>query len=112
MGSSPTIFKMKKIQRKVFKDLQKRIDFQQSEIMRREYLSIRKSESLRGTPTWWDSVEKINNLGAKGSISRIRNICKHTGRSRGVLVKFGLSRMEWRRMADRGEIPGVRRASW
>lgn len=103
---------MKKIKRKVYKDIQKRVSYKLGEISRRELLTVRKSEVLRGTPAWWEVVEKINNLGGQGSITRIRNICKHTGRAKGVLVSYGLSRMEWRRFADKGEIPGVRRASW
>ncbi len=103
---------MKFMKHKVYKDLLKRIDYQKGEIERRELLSIRKSEVLMGTPAWWNAVDKLNNLGGKGSITRIRNICKNTGRSRGVLTSYGLSRLEWRRWADKGEIPGVRRASW
>lgn len=41
---------------------------------------------------------------------RFRNICRVTGRGRGVIR--GLARQEWRQRADRGEIQGVRRASW
>jgi len=41
-----------------------------------------------------------------------RNICQDTGRSRGVVRAYNISRLEYRRQADRGEIPGVRRASW
>lgn len=103
---------MKFIKHKVYKDLLKRIDFHKSELDRRELLAIRKSEVLKGTPGWWKVVEKLNNMGGKGSITRIRNLCYHTGRPRGVLSSFGLARLEWRRLADIGLIPGIRRASW
>lgn len=103
---------MKKVQRKVLKDLQKRIDFQQHELKRVQLLAIRKSTQLVGSLPWQFALDQINDFGGKGSITRVRNICRHTGRSRGILVNYGLSRLEWRRYADRGEIPGVRRASW
>ena len=44
--------------------------------------------------------------------SRGRNRCKMTGRSRGVYRKFGLSRHKLREAAMRGEVPGLKKASW
>ena len=41
-----------------------------------------------------------------------RNICQKTGRSRGVVRKYGISRQMFRRKGDEGELEGVRRASW
>ncbi len=43
---------------------------------------------------------------------RYRNRCKLCGRSRGYMRKFGLCRLCFREHAHRGEIPGVRKASW
>jgi small subunit ribosomal protein S14 len=43
---------------------------------------------------------------------RVRHRCSMTGRSRGNLREFGLSRMTFREMALQGLIPGVRKASW
>jgi small subunit ribosomal protein S14 len=43
---------------------------------------------------------------------RIRNRCQLTGRSRGNLRAFGLSRNQFRELALNGLIPGVRKASW
>ena len=40
-----------------------------------------------------------------------RNICQKTGRSRGVVRKYGISRQMFRRKGDEGELEGVRRAS-
>lgn len=94
------------------KDLQKRISFSKTEFSRKELLILRKSSPLTGNEGWLAAIHELNNQGGKGGITRIRNICKNTGRSRGVLVSYGLSRMEWRRFADRGDIPGYRRASW
>jgi small subunit ribosomal protein S14 len=46
------------------------------------------------------------------SPARHRNRCAITGRSRGVYRKFGLSRVKIREVANRGEIPGLAKASW
>jgi small subunit ribosomal protein S14 len=46
------------------------------------------------------------------STSRGRSRCAITGRSRGVYRKFGLSRVKIREVANRGEIPGLSKASW
>jgi small subunit ribosomal protein S14 len=46
------------------------------------------------------------------SASRGRKRCAITGRSRGVYRKFGLSRVKVRETANRGEIPGLTKASW
>ena len=43
---------------------------------------------------------------------RQRNRCKLTGRSRGYMRQFGISRITFREMASKGLIPGVRKASW
>ena len=44
--------------------------------------------------------------------NRQRNRCEITGRSRGYIRRFGLSRITFREHASKGEIPGVRKASW
>ncbi|HPC97420.1 MAG TPA: 30S ribosomal protein S14 [Bacteroidales bacterium] len=43
---------------------------------------------------------------------RLRNRCKLTGRPRGYMRQFGISRITFREMASKGLIPGVRKASW
>lgn len=43
---------------------------------------------------------------------RYRNRCKLCGRPRGYMRKFGICRICFRELASKGEIPGVRRASW
>jgi small subunit ribosomal protein S14 len=46
------------------------------------------------------------------SASRVRNRDSVDGRPRGYLARFGLSRVRFREMAHRGELPGVTKASW
>lgn len=43
---------------------------------------------------------------------RYRNRCSRCGRSRGYIRRFGLCRLCFRDLAGRGEIPGVKKASW
>jgi small subunit ribosomal protein S14 len=43
---------------------------------------------------------------------RLRNRCMLTGRPRGYMRQFGISRITFREMASHGLIPGIRKASW
>ena len=43
---------------------------------------------------------------------RVRNRCKVCGRPRAYIRRFGLCRICFRELANRGEIPGVRKSSW
>jgi small subunit ribosomal protein S14 len=43
---------------------------------------------------------------------RRRNRCQLCGRPRGYMRQFGLCRLCFRKLADKGEIPGVKKASW
>ena len=59
-----------------------------------------------------DAVAKLDSLPKTSSRIRLRNRCFKTGRPRGVIRRFGLSRLSFREMALKGEIPGVTKASW
>ena len=43
---------------------------------------------------------------------RLHNRCKLTGRPKGYIRQFGVSRINFREMANQGLIPGVKKASW
>lgn len=43
---------------------------------------------------------------------RQHNLCAFTGRTRGYMRRFGMSRIVFREKALKGEIPGVRKLSW
>ncbi|TRW78454.1 30S ribosomal protein S14 [Staphylococcus agnetis] len=60
----------------------------------------------------WDAVLKLQSLPRDSSPSRQRNRCRQTGRPHAFLRKFGLSRIKVREAAMRGEIPGLKKASW
>ncbi|MBI5731429.1 MAG: 30S ribosomal protein S14 [Ignavibacteriales bacterium] len=56
--------------------------------------------------------EALQLLPRNSSSTRLHNRCKMTGRPRAYYRKFGLSRLVLREMALRGEIPGLKKASW
>jgi small subunit ribosomal protein S14 len=58
------------------------------------------------------AVDKLAKLPRDSSPSRQRKRCSVTGRSRGVYRKFGLARTKLREAATRGEVPGLKKASW
>jgi small subunit ribosomal protein S14 len=60
----------------------------------------------------WDAVLKLQELPRDSSSSRQRNRCNVTGRPHGYLRKFGLSRIMLREHMMRGEVPGLKKASW
>ncbi|MDZ4350490.1 MAG: 30S ribosomal protein S14 [Xanthomonadaceae bacterium] len=56
--------------------------------------------------------EKLQKLPRDSSPVRQRNRCQLSGRSRGVYRKFGLGRNKLREATMRGDVPGLRKASW
>lgn len=59
-----------------------------------------------------EAVDALNKLPKNSSPTRLRNRCQLTGRSRGFLRKYKLSRICFREMANMGLIPGVVKSSW
>ena len=58
------------------------------------------------------AVDSLNKLPKNSSRVRLRNRCQFTGRARGNLRLFKMSRLCFREMAHQGLIPGVFKASW
>ena len=56
--------------------------------------------------------EGLAKLPRNSSPTRRTNRCVETGRSRGYMRQFGLSRISFREHASKGEVPGVTKASW
>ncbi len=54
----------------------------------------------------------LQSLPRDSSPSRLRNRCQLTGRGRGYIRVYGLSRIAFRDMARAGKIPGIRKSSW
>lgn len=54
----------------------------------------------------------LDKLPKNASPVRLHNRCKLTGRPKGYMRKFGISRVTFREMASEGKIPGITKASW
>lgn len=56
--------------------------------------------------------EALQKLPKNASPVRLHNRCKITGRPKGYMRQFGISRINFREMANNGLIPGIKKASW
>jgi small subunit ribosomal protein S14 len=79
--------------------------------VKREKLVERYAEKRAALKAAGDSVG-LQKLPRNSSKIRLRNRCKLTGRPRGYIRQFGLSRITFREMASDGKIPGITKASW
>jgi small subunit ribosomal protein S14 len=71
-----------------------------------KYAELRKQLKEEGR---YDELDK---LPRNASPVRLKNRCQLTGRPRGYVRKFGISRIALRDLASNGRIPGVTKASW
>lgn len=60
----------------------------------------------------WDAQIALQSLPRDANPVRQQRRCQLTGRPHGVLRKFGLSRIKLREAAMRGDVPGLKKASW
>ena len=60
----------------------------------------------------WEAMMALQKLPANSSKVRVHNRCGLTGRPRGYMRSFGISRVTFREMALSGKIQGVKKASW
>ncbi len=74
--------------------------------MNEKYATIRAELKKMG------DLEGLAKLPRNSSPTRLKNRCGETGRPRGYMRTFGLSRVAFRNHASKGEIPGVTKASW
>lgn len=79
--------------------------------IKRQKLAI-KYEAKRAELKANGDVEGLAKLPRNSSPLRQRNRCAVTGRSRGYMRKFGLSRITFREEASQGNIPGITKSSW
>lgn len=56
--------------------------------------------------------EALQEIPKNASPVRLHNRCSLTGRPKGYIRQFGISRIQFREMASKGLIPGVKKASW
>ena len=70
------------------------------------YAAKRKELKANGD---WEGLDKLPRI---SSPVRLHNRCNLSGRPKGYMRKFGISRLEFRKMASEGKIPGITKASW
>ncbi|USK36961.1 30S ribosomal protein S14 [Cytobacillus firmus] len=71
-----------------------------------KYAELRKELKEKGD---YDALRK---LPRDSSPTRLKNRCQVTGRPRGYLRKFKMSRIAFRDYAHKGQVPGVKKSSW
>lgn len=76
---------------------------------RRTYEKFKKLREELKAKGDYDALQK---LPRNSSLVRQHNRCLFTGRARGYHRKFGVSRLVFREMALKGELPGVKKSSW
>ena len=79
---------------------------QKRQAMVEKYAAIRQELKEKG------DYEALRKLPRDSSPTRLKNRCLVTGRPRGYLRKFKMSRIAFREYAHKGQIPGVKKASW
>ena len=60
----------------------------------------------------YEIYQQLQRLPKNASSIRMHNRCSITGRPKGYMRQFGISRIQFREMASAGLIPGVKKASW
>ena len=101
MAKKSKIVREKKLQAKVYKYAKLRAELKS--IINNPVTSNEDREA---------AVNKLDKLPKTSSRIRVRKRCFITGRPRGIIGRFKLSRLCFREMALNGEIPGVTKASW
>ncbi len=71
-----------------------------------KYADLRKKLKEAG------DYEALDKLPKNSAAVRLHNRCKLTGRPKGYMRRFGISRVTFREMALAGKIPGITKASW
>jgi small subunit ribosomal protein S14 len=78
---------------------------------KREHLVAKFAEKRKALKEAGDYTA-LQKLPKNASPVRLHHRCKLTGRPKGYMRLFGISRINFREMANKGLIPGVRKASW
>jgi small subunit ribosomal protein S14 len=95
----------------ITRDAARRNKYQLNELKRQALLAIYHNLNLSVTIRQ-SAMEKLQDLDRNSSLTRINRRCVVTGRGRGVLRRYKISRLVFRRAALQGYIPGVFKASW
>ncbi len=101
MAKTSSIVKQKKRQRLV------NLKWEKRQALKKVIYDMSKSPEER-----MKAVDALNKMPKNSSSVRLRNRCNYTGRCRGYLRKFQMSRLCFRKKASQGIIPGIFKASW
>lgn len=82
------------------------VKFQKQQKLVAQYAALRQELKEKG------DYEALNKLPKNSSPTRLNNRCELTGRPRGYMRKFKMSRIAFRELAHKGQLPGVKKASW
>ncbi len=74
--------------------------------------ALKKIVNTGGPVEAYEAARKLQEIPRNANPIRLHNRCKLTGRPKGYMRLFGISRIQFREMASAGLIPGVRKASW
>lgn len=92
-------------------DYRRRQSFALFEAKRKSLQAIAVNQNLDVSLRWWAQLEK-SKLPRRSSLSRVHNYCVDTGRSRSVISFYKISRLQFRRLASRGCLPGLKKSCW
>ncbi|KAI0959777.1 hypothetical protein AcW1_004505 [Taiwanofungus camphoratus] len=96
---------------RVLRDIKARNGVKANEIARRAYLYVARNQNLPPQVRYQAQLQ-LNTFGRYTRPTTVKNRCTESGRGRGIMSEFGLSRYQFRLKALAGEIPGVKKASW
>lgn len=95
----------------IARDLKRRRMYEQYKAKRAD-LKAKLRQSWEDPDKRWALQVELQKLPRNSSPTRLTNRCAVTGRSRGYMRKFGLSRITFREMANQALLPGIRKSSW
>lgn len=99
------------MKKQIKKNINQRYLFDKHEKKRLILKAITQNINL-STTVRWKVQKKFYPLSSNSSITRIKNRCIITGRSRSVYRFFKLSRIQLRKLASTGHLPGLSKTSW
>ena len=99
------------MKKQIKKNINQRYLFKKEEKRRLIFKAITQNLTFENNLRW-KIQKKFNMLSNNSSVTRIKNKCILTGRSRSIYRFFRLSRIQLRRLASQGRLPGVAKYSW
>ena len=79
---------------------------------RKAALKAKAKELNKAGESAYEVYQELQKFPKNASSIRMHNRCCITGRPKGYIRQFGISRIQFREMASAGLIPGVKKASW